>query len=115
MAVANQTTYLGWAVSPSGRKLVFQAGTANFGTNTLVCTLTVRFRKLISAKLNTNCEPVATGAKKSGMLGGVLPYVSSTQYTIAGFPSPYRCIVSRKTAGGALGTSSRFSYLLIGY
>jgi hypothetical protein len=113
MAVANQTTYIGWAVSPSGRKLVFQAGTANFGTNTLVCTLVVRFRRLISGQAKTNNPPIA--AAKSAMLYGVTPYISASQYTIAGLPVAYRCIVNRFTAGGALAAASRFSYLLIGY
>ena len=111
MAVANQKTYLGWAVSPNGRRLVYQAGTANFGTNTTEATLTVHIRRLVYGQCTTNNPPV-TGSK-TGMLCGVLPYVSATQYTQN--LGNYRVVVERKTAGGALATASRFSYLLIGY
>jgi hypothetical protein len=112
MVAQNQTTYLGWAVSPSGKKMVHQAGTANFKSGSLKATLTVHFNRLECGIAKTNNPPI-TGAK-SAMMAGVVPYVSSTQYTQI-MPAPYRVIVSRKTAGGALAAASRFSYLLIGY
>lgn len=111
MTSQNQTTYLGYAVSPSGRRLVYQAGTANFKSGGTEATLTIHVRRLVYGQCTTHCKPI-TSAKKTAMMVGVIPYVSTTQYTQT---LGYRAIIERKTCGGALATQSRFSYLLIGY
>ena len=110
MAVANQKTYLGYAISPNGRRLVYQAGSANFSLSTKVCTLAVHFHRLVYGQCTTNNPPI-TG-KRTAMIAGVLPYISTTQYTS---DVRFRVVVNRFTCGGAIAAASRFSYLLIGY
>lgn len=105
-----QTSYKGYMVAPGGgKRLIMQAGTHAFTSNSVDVTLTVDMRRVVSCQVKPNQAP--PNGDKSAALGGIMPYVSSTQYTTV--LKNKRVIVSRLTAGGSLG--AKFSYTMIGY
>lgn len=101
------TTYLGIMAAPSGHRLVVQTGTEAFTTSANNKTLTIRFKRPVSAMAVPN-QAVA-GVQKTKVLAAFLPFISATQFTQV--PS-YRLVVSRKT--GSI-SALRFSYTVIGY
>lgn len=101
------TTYLGIMAAPSGHRLVMQTGTEAFTTSANNKTLTIKFKRPVSANVHPN-QAVA-GVTKTKVLAAYLPYVSASQFTQV--PS-YRLVVSRKT--GSI-SALPFSYTVIGY
>jgi hypothetical protein len=103
-----QTKYLGYLVNESGHRLVIQSGTYKYPKQTKTLTMTVRFRRLYAAVFT----PIQrhTGATGSAIIGGYIPYVSTTIYTAKGITG-YKLNVLRRT-GKPSGLT--FSYALIG-
>jgi hypothetical protein len=103
-----QTKYNGLFVAPSGHRFVMQSGTHAFG-NTLTVTLTVQMKRLVCAII-TPSQVIAQ--KHTSTVGSYLAFVSASQLTITGLPTPYRVVVSRLRKNMA---ALKFAYSLVGW
>jgi len=108
MATWPSSSYCGLFVAPSGHRFVMQSGTNHFHTATTV-TLSVHMKRLVCAILTP--EQARVAANTTSQIGAYLPYVSASQLTITGLPSPYRVIVSRLRGPQGL----KFSYSFVGW
>lgn len=100
-----QTSVVGYTVSPSGHRMVVQAGTHAFTTSATLATLTVHMRKVVAALVHPN---QAVGSTFTSKVGAYIPFVSTTQYTAWNRGS----IKVSRTTGNITGL--KFSYTLIG-
>jgi hypothetical protein len=106
-----QTTYLGFVTAPSGKRLVMQSGTHAFTTSATECTMPIHMRRVAAAHVTPG---QVASLSKTAMVGGLLPYVSSTEQsaTLAGTTAAYRIVVRRKT--GSI-SACKFAYHIIGW
>jgi hypothetical protein len=108
-----QSTYLGYMATPSGKRLVVQAGTHAF-TNTAAVsvTLVVSMRRVVSSQFTPQKPQRKVGATVTSALGAY-PYIlkASLSANTGGMPQAYRILVQRKVAGNI----TKFGYMLTGY
>jgi hypothetical protein len=104
-----QRSWCGYLVNPSGHRLVVQVGDFKFPKQTAKVTMAIKFRRLYAAHITPKQK--AAGGGKTACIGAYLPYVSATQFSVAG-PNVHKLVVSRKS--GATMSGLTFSYTLIG-
>lgn len=102
-----QTSLVGYAVGPSGHRLVVQGGTHAFTTSARKATLTLHMRRLLGAIVSPN---QAVSLTKTAKIASYIPYVSVTQFT-SNIDNKTRAYASRVT--GSI-SGLKFSYTLIG-
>jgi hypothetical protein len=72
-----QTTYLGFVTTPSGKRLVMQAGTHALTTSATECTLSIQMRRVVAAHATTGQAQTLNKTHKIAYF----PYYTATDLT----------------------------------